>query len=192
MYTDAVYLGARAFYACSSLAKQELNEATQELEWKKNWYTTQVHDSKKFVARLKKIGTRLKKSWYLTQEAFTTEAVCAQAGGVWEKIQNWPDDNNAALWRDGPRYIVSACGKTGSAEFVAGCRPGIVSLDLDSDSGYGPAGVTFQGMLPDGEYRVYILLSRFCTTVYMVYVGMCMCVSGVTFHPTVPAYVRIY
>ena len=53
---------------------------------------------------------------------------------------------------------MSTCGKTGSTEFVAECRPGIVSLDLDSDSAYGPAGVTFQGMLPDGEYRLYILL----------------------------------
>jgi hypothetical protein len=92
---------------------------------------------------------------------------------VWGKIQNWPDDINAAVWRDGPRYIVSACGKTGSAEFVAGCRPGIVTLDLDSDSGYGPAGVTFQGMLHDGEYRVYLLLH-----VWYICVSACVCVPN--------------
>lgn len=65
-----------------------------------------------------------KKRWFNSSLAYNTAELCQQAGGVWEAVEPWEDDDNAAVYRDGPKHIVSACPADGQAGFDPYCQPG--------------------------------------------------------------------
>ena len=89
--------GGRAFFSCSQ-QYQEFNEVLGVWETRKRWFNS--------------------------SSAYNTEDLCQQAGGEWEAVLPWEDDDNAAVYWDGPKHIISACLDDGQPGFDPYCQPG--------------------------------------------------------------------
>ena len=119
----------RLFYSCSSFDTEydDVTATTQEVRY-----------------------------WYLESDGLLTAQSCQEYGGVWEPVEAWDDDTNAAIYWDGPEYAVSPCPAAGELGYDVACEPALVSLKTRTFEGYGPETLSFTGMLPDGQYRVYV------------------------------------
>ena len=87
-----------------------------------------------------------------------SRATHVRAQGTWELIEAWDDDDNAAVYWDGPKHIVSPCPEQGQPGYDPTCVPAIVTLENNEDQGYGPETLSLTGKLPDGLYRVYAMV----------------------------------
>ena len=76
----------RLFYSCSSFDTEydDVTATTQEVRY-----------------------------WYLESDGLLTAQSCQEYGGVWEPVEAWDDDTNAAIYWDGPEYAVSPCPAAG-------------------------------------------------------------------------------
>lgn len=62
--------------------------------------------------------------WFNSSFGYNTEDLCVQAGGEWAVVLPWDDDDNAAVYWDGPKHVVSACPDAGQPGFDQHCQPG--------------------------------------------------------------------